>query len=66
MTNRKPTNKKQESSNAKRTKSLVVDDTPIERRALNPNAVMRFAAKLPPLQRKKFLDSFNTLYIEEE
>jgi len=66
MTNRKPTNKKNETNTGRKEKTFVIDDTPIDRKQLNPAAIMRFAAKLPPAQRKKFLDTFNTLYIEEE
>jgi hypothetical protein len=66
MTNRKPTNKKNETNTGRKEKAFVIDDTPIDRKQRNPIAVMRFAAKLPPAQRKKFLDKFNTLYIEEE
>lgn len=64
MTNRK--NAKSNIAHSKKSQQVVsTDDTPISEKRLNPQAVLRFAAKLPPAQRKKFLDTFNTLYIEE-
>ena len=66
MSNRKTQDKtKTKVSNAK--KSVIeIDDSPPNMQKFSPGAIMRFAQKLPVAQRKKFLDTFNTLYIEEE
>ncbi len=64
MTNRKPP-KKSAAGKTSKQKFITVDDSPIKPSQLNHQAIMRLVTKLPPEQRKKFLDTFNTLYIEE-
>lgn len=60
-------NKKQSKSNKKivQEKEIKINDKLLENQQVSPDAIMRFAAKLPPSARKKFLDTFNTLYIDE-
>ena len=64
MTNHNKNNKKPK-ADARNSKSVYLNDAPITEQKVSTDAIMRFAAKLSPAQRKKFLDTFNTLYIEE-
>jgi ABC-type transporter MlaC component len=65
MSNRNP-DRKNTAKNNKKQKIAIVDDSPMNLAHMNPQAIQRYVAKLPPAQRKKFLDTFNTLYIDEQ
>ena len=64
MTNYNKNNKKLK-ADARNSKSVYLNDAPITEQKVFTDAIMRFAVNLSPAQRKKFSDTFNTLYIEE-